>query len=52
MSKTFECPHCKKGFLIKDWDEVKKHIESCSDQYQDPKKRFDKEKKERSKKPN
>lgn len=40
MSRSFECPHCNKGFIVKTWSEAKDHIKDCPSQYKNPQKRF------------
>ncbi|MFH1938311.1 MAG: hypothetical protein ABIJ60_02130 [Patescibacteria group bacterium] len=41
MTKSFECPYCKKGFFYKKEEEIKKHIKDCPCQFTDSQKRFE-----------
>lgn len=40
--KSFECPHCSKGFLYKERDEAENHIKNCPNQYKDVREQFKK----------
>lgn len=40
MTKSFECPYCKKGFFYKKKEEIEEHIKNCPYQFADPQKRF------------
>lgn len=41
MTKSFECPHCKKGFFYKKEGEIEEHIKNCPYQFSNSQKRFE-----------